>query len=267
LRTIPHLRRVAAVVAFPIAVMLSGCGEAPSQVGSPKAQDLPAQGPPMIVESTTTVVMPVETLPLLEKEEPPTQGTDARPVFDASSTTVAIPVVTLPPPKDPVPLGSGDLASQFIGQVIQLDQNAKQVFVGQIALPPGSFSRGGMVVMGDDDIPTIYGLALVEIANRSKAARSLALILNRPADGANSPGPAITPPRIVVDVVEVFLSPGEQLVSWDCLVNGKPDFKVLAVAIDRRGTIPAIRAWRVEPVDEKIVEIDAASVVCELSQV
>ena len=89
-----------------------------------------------------------------------------------------------------------------------------------------------------------------------------------PTDGWwQSPGPEITPPGVVVAVLEVLLAPGEQLVSWDCLVNGRPDRTVLAVAIDRRGTIPAIRAWKVVPVDEKIVEIDAASVVCDLSQI
>lgn len=259
---ISRFRRVAAGVALPVAVMLSGCGVVPSGVGSPQDDALPTQGEPVIGESTTTMAIPVETLPSLPDKPDLPGETYPQPVFDESTTTLAIPVVTLQPPKDPVPLGPGDLASQFIGQVIQMDPNAKQVFVGQIALPPDSFYRGGMVVMGDDARPTVYALDFVEIANRSRVA-----VLIRPVVGGKSPGPAITPPGVVVAVLEVLLAPGEQLVVWDCLVDGRPDKTVLAVAKDGRGMIPAIRAWRVEPVNEKIVEIDAGSVVCDLSQI
>ena len=258
---IPRFPRVAAGV-FVIAVVVSGCGVVPSEVGSPQDDALPTQGQPVIGQSTTTVAVQVDTLPPLPDKPDLPGETYPQPVFDESTTTVAIPVVTLPPPKNPVPLGPGDLASQFVGQVIQLDQNAKQHFIGQIALPPGSFLRGGGAVMGNDDIPVGYGVSIVDIASRS-----LAVMVIQPVVGGKSPGPGIGQPAVVVDVIEVFLAPDEQLVSWDCLVNGKPDFNVLAVAINRRGTIPAIRAWRVEAVNGKIVEIDAASVVCDLSQI
>ncbi len=255
MRTTPNPRRVTALVAAAVAVMLAGCGTAPYEVDSPTGQDSP-----------TTDAKPVDTSPVTEKPDLP-GNTLPQPVFDPTTTTIALPVATLQPPKNPVPLQPGDLAPQFIGQIIQLDQNAKEHFIGNIALPPGSYLRGGGAVMGADNTPINYGVSMINLADRSKTATSLAVMLIRPEVGGTSPGPGIGRPAFVVDAIEILLATDQQLVSWDCLVDGKPDFNVLALAKDGRGTVRPMQAWRIDPTIGKIVEIDPTSVICELSQV
>ena len=62
MRTIPHLRRAAVVAAISIAVLLSACGDAPVEIGAPREEDLLTPGQIEIVESTTSVGIPVVTL-------------------------------------------------------------------------------------------------------------------------------------------------------------------------------------------------------------
>ncbi len=173
------------------------------------------------------------------------------------------PPPTLGPPEHSVPLESGDLAAQLLGQRYQADPNGKQLFVGSIALPPGSRYLLGMVAFSGTTVDGDHAIKALEIAGRSTVVMLTRLVGQAPF------GSGFSAVGLVVAVLEVELEVGEMLYTYDCEVDGNQDRSVLAVIPTEpaSGNIKPTRAWRVDSRGEVIVAIDTQNVICVRSQV